>query len=352
MLRKRNWILVGFAFLLTGCLADEPLYYGFNGSGPTPYNLEIPSNFPGMVIPADNPMTVEGVRLGRRLFYEPMLSADGTQSCSSCHDQAHAFSDTTQYSLGIDGGFGDKNAMAVINLGWSQEFFWNGREVGLEDHALQPVINPVEMHNSWGSVEIFLNSDTTYQRMFREAFGVDEITQRHAVKAIAQFERTMISGNSRYDQYMRGNQSVLTTLERQGLDLFFTEKAECFHCHTEILMMDNQYHNNGLDMNFPEVNWGRFAVTGDSSHLGMFRTPTLRNIELTGPYMHDGRFETIEEVIEHYSSQIKITETVNPLLRRPGGLGLDPSEKVALAAFLRTLTDTTFTNNPAFSDPF
>lgn len=344
------WGILACSALLSSCRKEAPI--DINPLDTTPYDLNLPSHMPRMAIPDDNPLTEEGVNLGRHLFYEVRLSLDGTQSCGSCHAADYAFSDSgLQFSEGIDGLFGDKNAMAIINLGWAREFFWDGRSVGLEAQASEPVINPIEMHNTWSNVEVSLQADSMYRRMFREAFGTEEVTEADAVKAIAQFERSMVSANSRYDQYKLGDENALSSLEKYGMELFFLEKAECFHCHTELLMQDNLYHNNGLD--FPASrNEGRFAVTGDTNDIGKFKTPTLRNIELTGPYMHDGRFETLEEVLEHYSSGIRESSNLQVLLRRPGGLGLNPQEKQALVAFLRALTDTTFTTNPDFSDPF
>lgn len=344
------WGILTCTAVLSGCRKDAPI--DIDPLDTTPYDLNLPAHMPRMAIPDDNPLTLEGVNLGRHLFYEKRLSRDGTQSCGSCHAAEFAFSDNgLQFSEGIDGIFGDKNAMAIVNLGWAREFFWDGRSAGLEAQAREPVINPIEMHNTWSNVEVTLQADSMYRRMFREAFGTEEITEANAVKAISQFERSMVSANSRYDQYKLGDESALSPLEKYGMEIFFLEKAECFHCHTELLMQDNLYHNNGLDFQASRDE-GRYAVTGDTNDIGKFKTPTLRNIELTGPYMHDGRFETLEEVVEHYSSGIRESSNLQVLLRRPGGLGMNPQEKQALVAFLRTLTDTTFTTNPAFSDPF
>jgi cytochrome c peroxidase len=343
-------IVLGLAVFATSCEKDAPI--DENPLDTTPYVLDIPSHMPRMRLPDDNPMTVEAVNLGRHLFYEKRLSLDGTQSCASCHVSQFGFTDNgTRFSTGIDGVQGDKNAMAIINLGWGREFFWNGRAKGLEALVEEPVINPIEMHNTWPNVEVTLQADSMYRRMFREAFGTEEITKENSQKAVAQFMRSMISANSPYDRYLRGDQSALTPRQIIGKELFFSEKAECFHCHTELLMQDNLFHNNGLDYQASR-NPGRYEVTGDTNDIGKFRTPTLRNIELTAPYMHDGRFETLEEVVEHYSSGIRESSNLQVLLRRPGGLNFSPQEKLALAEFMRALTDTSFINNPAYSDPF
>ncbi|MEM0997324.1 MAG: cytochrome c peroxidase [Bacteroidota bacterium] len=343
-------LILGGATFFASCEKDAPIE--LNPLDTTPYTLNIPSHMPRMRIPDDNPMTVEGVELGRYLFYEKRLSRDGTQSCGSCHNAAFGFSDSgNRFSTGIDGFDGDRNAMAIINLGWSREFFWNGRSPSLEVQAIDPIVNPIEMHNTWSNVEVTLQADTMYQRMFWEAFGTEEVTRLNAVKAIAQFERSMISADSPYDRYFRGDENALTPLEIEGMKLFFSEKAECFHCHTELLMQDNLFHNNGLDFDGSR-NMGRYLVTGDTNDIGKFRTPTLRNIELTGPYMHDGRIETLAEVVEHYSSGIRPSSNLQVLLRRPGGLNFDNDEKQALVAFMEALTDTSFINNEAYWDPF
>lgn len=349
--RRLTWAVSVPILMFTGCVIDqrEPL---LTDLGPTPLELQTPSNMPPITIPADNPMTVEGVELGRKLFYEELLSGDNTQSCGSCHAQAFAFSDNgKQFSEGIDGQLGNMNAMAIMNLGWAQEFFWDGRSFGMEVQAREPVINPIEMHESWENAVAELQATAEYPRLFKAAFGTDDITEELAVKAIAQFERTLISGNSEYDKFYRGEPNSFSQAAFRGMQIFFTERGDCFHCHTVDLLSTFEYHNNGLDATFNADNIGRAGVTGRTSDTGKFKVPSLRNVEVSGPYMHDGRFATLEEVIEHYNSGIQRSPTLSPQIKQPDGLFLTEQEKSDLLAFMKSLTDQEFLTNPAFSDP-
>lgn len=321
---------------------------------PTPVTLDIPKHLPDMIIPADNPTTKEGIELGRFLFYEKMLSGDNTMSCATCHVDQDGFSDKRQFSIGIDGSVGRRQAMPIINVGWLDKLFWDGRALGVEDQALKPVEDPIEMKADWEDVVVKLQNSAPYPDMFHKAFGSKTITKENAVKAIAQFERTMISANSKFDDVLFYEKKGLemTDDELEGYDLFYQEGADCFHCHSGSLLTDQLFHNNGLD-EFPE-DIGLEEVTGNPKDRGLFRTPTLRNIALTAPYMHDGRFNTLEEVIDHYSEGIHNSETIDPLMEfaHQGGIHLTDDEKRKLLAFLHTFTDTTFIKNPAFMDPF
>jgi cytochrome c peroxidase len=331
----------------------------------TPYVLDIPSHFPDMIIPADNPMTVEGVELGRYLFYEKKLSGNNTMSCASCHMPENSFSDPNQYSTGIDGIQGNRQSMALVNMGWENFFFWDGRETTLEKQILDPVINPIEMHETWKNAVSKLNQDMTYRNRFFRAFGEEGIDSVKAAKAIAQFIRTMISGQSKYDvmyKFENGmslnatEQSIFQSIDPEewaGYDLFKSlNGADCFHCHNGPLMRVKKFSNNGLLPNsFNDL--GRAAVTNNPEDNYKFKVPTLRNIALTAPYMHDGRFATLDEVIEHYSSGIHMSPTIDPLIEfgSQGGVQLDAQEKYLLKKFLLTLTDQNFINNPKFKDP-
>lgn len=331
----------------------------------TPYVLDIPSHFPDMIIPTDNPMTVEGVDLGRYLFYEKKLSGDNSMSCASCHMPENSFSDPNQYSTGIDGIQGTRQSMALVNMGWENFFFWDGRETTLEKQILDPVINPIEMHETWKNAVAKLNQDINYRNRFFRAFGEGGIDSVKAAKAIAQFIRTMISGQSKYDvmyKYENGmslsatEQSIFQTIDPEewaGYDLFKSlNGADCFHCHNGPLMRVKKFSNNGLLPNFLN-DLGRAAVTNNPEDNYKFKVPTLRNIALTAPYMHDGRFSTLDEVIEHYSSGIHMSPTIDPLIEfgSQGGVQLDVQEKYLLKKFLLTLTDENFINNPKFKDP-
>ena len=330
---------------------DEPI----DEFNPSPYNLVIPSTLPPIDIPEENPLTIEGVELGRMLFYEPLLSGDGTQACASCHMQSAGFTDSARYSTGIDGLQGSRNAMVVFNLAWSPTLFWDGRASSLEEQALDPIVNPIEMHETWADAAEKLNAHAEYPELFKKAFDIDEIDSSYVVKAIAQFERTLISGNSKWDQWIRG-EVILTEQELRGWDLFNIDGpivgADCFHCHTAPHFTDFTFHNNGLDGDEAFTDLGLYEVTENDIDKAKFKTPTLRNIEVSGPYMHDGRFASLEEVVEHYNSGGHASSTVDPLMKNIGeGLLLSPEDKQALIAFLRILTDHEFLNNQDFSNP-
>lgn len=348
--------------LVPGCECREPQWEA------TPYDLEIPAFFPPMDIPADNPLTVEGINLGRHLFWEKAMSLDYTISCGSCHSPEANFSDPDQFSEGVNGMLGDRNASAIINLGWSTSFFWDGRALTLEDQIRAPVEHPLEMNVAWEVVVDRLQNEelsVDYPQMFWDAFGEDVITEDLSVKAIAQFIRTMVSSDSKFDKYRRG-ETQLTNQEYMGYQLFLKEGgdpevnpggefgADCFHCHGEagLQFADYLFHNNGLDASF-ENDPGRVNVTGWPLDSGLFKTPTLRNIALSAPFMHDGRFSSLEEVVEHYNSGGVPSSTIDTFMKyTTGGLQLAPSQKESLIAFLNTLTDETYINNPDYQDPF
>ena len=332
---------------------------------PTPFTISTPSHFPNMIIPADNPMTEEGIELGRFLFYEKRLSGDNTMNCASCHLSENAFAESSQYSTGIDGISGTRNAMPLFNLGWEEFFFWDGRESSLEAQILEPVPNPIEMHQEWQQAVEKLSADVFYRNSFFRAFGEEGIDATKVSKAIAQFLRTIVSSSSKYDvmyKYEYGielsddENTMLQSIDAEewaGYDLFKSlNGADCFHCHNGPLMRVKKFSNNGLDNTFTDL--GRSLVTNNPEDDGKFKVPSLRNIELTAPYMHDGRFSTLDEVIEHYSSGVHISPTIDPLIEyaNQGGVQLDAQEKVLLKKFLLTLTDTVFINNPKFKDPF
>lgn len=329
---------------------------------PTPYNLNIPQHFPPISIPFNNPLTIQGVELGRKLFYDPILSGDGSQACADCHKQANAFTDPNQFSTGIEGLQGNRNSMTIINMAWAPDFlFWDGRANSLENQALGPVVNPIEMHNTWKNASSKLQMHPQYPKLFFEAFGTANIDSSIVVKAIAQFERILISSNSRFDKWMK-QEIIPTSLELQGFNLFITDRnvnagiagADCFHCHPHSngMFTDFILHNNGLD-NEPFADKGLGEITQNPSDYGKFRTPTLRNWAFSAPYMHDGRFQTIDEVINFYSSGLKHSSTIDPLMKNinDNGVQLSPMEKQALKAFLLMLNDTSFVTNPNFSKP-
>ncbi len=298
---------------------------------PTPYDLKIPQGFPDMTIPQDNPMTKEGVELGRRLYYDTKLDKNGERACATCHLQSKSFT----------------NGPAVlphINLGWNRNFLWDGKING----SMEDIMRFEVEHFFETNVDVF-NSDEEYKTLFNKAFGVDVVTTDEIVKALSQFFRIMNSGNSRFDKFIR-KEIEFTNQEYLGYELYYTEKADCFHCHATMFMTDNLMHNNALDTK-PDP--GYFTITGDSLDYGKFKSPTLRNIEYTAPYMHDGRYATLEEVVEFYSAGLEKSPTVDPLMKNlsQGGVQLSTEEKSALVAFLKTLTDPDFVTDPALAKP-
>tara|TARA_B100001093_G_scaffold3827_2_gene4021 strand:+ start:1340 stop:2416 length:1077 start_codon:yes stop_codon:yes gene_type:complete len=357
-MKKAIFFIVVLSFL-TSCRKEKVSFI------PTPYAIDIPSHFPQMNIPEDNPMTEEGIELGRFLFYETKLSGDNTMSCASCHQLNSSFADNVALPLGIQGIAGTRNSMPLFNLGWDDFFTWDGRKTSLEGQILEPVPNPIEMHLKWTDAVDKLQLDVSYRNKFFRAFGEEGIDSMKVAKSIAQFIRTIISANSTFDvMYKFENGLPLTTSENStlgnieaevwaGYDLFKSlNGADCFHCHNGPLMRVKKFSNNGLDMIFSDQ--GRALVTQNINDEGKFKVPSLRNLSATGPYMHDGRFDSLEEVIEHYSTGIQQSETLDPLIEfaNQGGVQLDELEKQWLQKFLLSLNDTTYINNPKFKDPF
>jgi len=314
--------------------------------GLTPYQLVIPEGLPVMMIPSDNPMTVEGVALGKMLFHDPILSGNNKQSCASCHIQKFGYSDSTnRFSTGIDGLKGPRNAMPLINLGWATQFFWDGGAANLESQVVGPIQNTLEMHQDLSQALIELNSHANYPSLFQKVFGGNAITTSMLMRAIAQYERTLISGNSKFDQFKRG-ELALTPAEMRGMNLFQNpNKGDCAHCHVMgATFTDFVYRNTGLDS--IAVDKGRELITLKPLDRGKFKTPGLRNIEVTGPYMHDGRFNTLEECIQHYNVGFHYTQNLDPNLFNSIKGRLNTNEVQDIVAFLKTLTDTEFLTKP------
>lgn len=339
-----------FPFLAICCLCachqkeDGPTTIG------TPLTLTIPNSLPDMRIPEDNPLTVEGVALGRRLFYEPMLSGDNTMSCATCHQQESAFSDFRRFSRGIFGDFGDRNAPALFNLGWQRKFFWDGRATSLEDQALQPIQNPIEMHETLENAVAELIGHPEYPGLFKNAFGTGIVEAPLIAKALAQFERTMISANSRFDLWKQ-NQATLTPEEKRGMDLYNNPaKGDCAHCHVfGSTFSDFEFRNTGLD-SIP-TDKGLSVVTKLATDEGKFKTPSLRNVAYTAPYMHDGRFTTLEECVEHYNTGFKKTANLDPNMEHAPKGRLSSQDVSDLVAFLKMLSDPGYLANSAYKKP-
>lgn len=354
-----RWSVLIVFIVLLGCRKDEITPDNDQDWGvynPTPHKLPNPFiNFPDMEEPEWNPTTEEGVLLGRKLYYDPILSTNG-KSCSSCHLQPVSFTNNSGSPTNMD-------ILPHVNLGWHTSFGWTGGTTHLDSVALADLEEGnVFLNANNDSIRNRLARHPEYPRLFWQAFGVDIVSlstperKKFIAYALAQFMRTMISSDSRFDQYLRG-QNTLTPEEIEGFQIFMREdKGDCFHCHGDAnnpTWRDNLFHNNGLDATHSGDNLGRYLVTGNPADIGKFKTPGLRNVELTAPYMHDGRFTTLEEVVEFYSTGLQNSPTIDPLMKSVGngGVQLTPDEKSYLVAFLKSLTDYTFLGNPNLSKP-
>jgi len=339
-------------FLFTAC---ESRTGGGEGPEPapvvrtTPYPWRKPANFPEPVYDfSKNPLTQEGVALGRALFYDGMLSADGTVSCGFCHQPFTAFAHTDHaLSHGINDRIGTRNVPGIQNVAWSRHFFWDGGIVDLDLLPIAPIQNPDEMGETLPNVLRKLRQSGKYRPMFQAAYGTDSITSERFLKALSQFMLTMVSAESRYDKATRGTGAALTPEEQRGLSLF---KTHCASCHSGELFTNGSFRNNGLPpLPAAPADPGRYAITLLEQDRYRFRVPSLRNVEFTPPYMHDGRFRTLEQVVAHYATGVSDSPYLDPLLRKEGrvGIPLTRQEQNELVAFLRTLTDFTFLSNPA-----
>jgi len=311
----------------------------------TPLKFEIPKGFPQPPtnIYKNNPLTEQGFQLGKKLFYDGRLSKDGEVSCASCHQQFAAFS-TYDHDLshGVNNTFSTRNAPGLINLAWMKEWQWDGGVNHIEVQPLFPLTAANEMGEQLDTVMYRIKSDTAYRRMFREAFGDANISSERMLKALAQFTGSLVSANSKYDKVKRGETAFIAP-EQKGYGLF---KANCAGCHREPLFTDNSYRNNGITLNrFKDI--GRQRITLERSDSLKFKVPTLRNSALTLPYMHDGRFNTLDKVIDHYTSLDTSLINLDPLLKKK--IVLTEREKKELVLFLYTLTDTAFTHNKRFA---
>jgi cytochrome c peroxidase len=333
-----------------------------------PYNyadIDLPAHFKTPAAqrfdntPRDNPVTDDGATLGRVLFYDTRLSANNTVACGSCHHQDHAFIDPNRFSKGFEGKLTDRNAPSLVNLRFYPRgrFFWDERAASLEEQALMPIQSKTEMGQDLTKLVELITKDAKYPGLFRKAFGDDKVTSERVGRALAQFLRSLVSYQSKYDEGRAKARSVrddfdnFTARENQGKGLFL---RRCATCHMpqgqDAHFILNRPLNNGLDADYKKADGGVGDVTLRAADLGRFKSPSLRNVELTAPYMHDGRFATLEDVIDHYSRNVKPHPNVDGRVRRR--LDFSAGEKAALVAFLKTLSDPKFITDPKFSDPF
>jgi cytochrome c peroxidase len=304
------------------------------------------SFFPAMRVPADNPQTPEKIELGRRLFYDPRLSADNTVSCSSCHIQAFAFSNAgNRVSTGIRGQKGTRNAPSLGNVGYRRSFFWEGGSPSLELQAMGPLTAHDEMGIEPNVLVARLKGIAPYQKAFSSVFA-DGVTMLNITRAIASFERTIVSNRSPYDRYRAGDEKALNPAAVRGLELFFGERGDCFHCHNGFNFTTETLHNTGIKKTNPDLGLGR--LTRRAEDAGKFKTPSLRNVALTAPYMHDGSISSLEKAMEHYNKGGEDNPNADALMRP---LGLSKGEITDILEFLKALTDTELTKDPRLAAP-
>ncbi len=332
---------------IAGGIITAVLFMAAGYEGPHPVELSIPREWPPMAYDLKaNPLTQEGIALGRRLFHDPLLSADSTISCSSCHLSYTAFSHVDHsLSHGLHDSIGTRNAPALMNLGWNRSFMWDGAVNHLEVQPLAPINHPAERGESTAHVVAKLQRSAHYRALFREAFADTLITGERMLKALAQFQVSLISAGSKYDHVKAGDEDF-TAQEATGYRIF---QAHCAACHKEPLFTTGDFANNGLTMDSVLRDAGRMRITGDPKDSLRFKIPTLRNIEFSYPYMHDGRFRKLREVITHYTDGIAHSITLAPELRRP--IVLTSADRTDLVAFLLTLSDRDFLLDPEHAAP-
>jgi cytochrome c peroxidase len=336
----KNRLTYSIIILITSLISFGYVFYD-----PTPIYLEIPKNWP---IPtydfSRNPLTEEGFQLGRNLFYDPILSRDNTISCASCHLQQTGFTHVDHdLSHGIEGKIGTRNSLTLMNLAWSTHFMWDGGVNHLEVQPLAPIESEVEMDETLENIVSKLQKSEKYMLMFEKAFGTKKITGQLTLKALAQFVVMLKTDNSKYDKVIR-KEAIFSAQEQNGYKLFV---QHCASCHQEPLFTNNSFENNGLTIDTTLNDFGRMKITNNPKDKLKFKVPTLRNVQFTFPYMHDGRFSTLTEVVKHYNSGIKKNETLSSKLTKP--MDLSDNDRVDLVMFLKTLTDEKFLFNPRFS---
>jgi cytochrome c peroxidase len=331
--------------LLSSCESSETEYQDM------PLAVSRPSNFPQVAYDVTlNPPTQKGFELGRKLFYDGRLSEDGLVSCAFCHIQEDAFTHHGHtVSHGVNNMVGMRNAPAIQNMAFQSVFMWDGASSHLDLQPLIPLTSPLEMGGNLDKILAMMKGDPVYRKLFAQAFPGKDITTENMLKALSQFMVMMVSDDSRFDKFRRNEPGgILTEDEQEGYTVF---NQKCATCHATDLMTDDSFRNNGLAVNAQVNDVGRYKVTELAGDYYKFRVPSLRNVALTAPYMHDGRFGSLESVLNHYSSGVTDSATLDPLLKNGGTLGipLTEHEKTVIIAFLNTLTDEEFITNPLFS---
>ncbi len=342
-MRKSLLCLLAMACLLTACTGEH------DSPAQDPYAFSQPSNFPPVAYTFENnPVTKDGFELGRALFYDPILSADSTIACANCHQQARSFSDPVhRFSKGVSGASGVRNAPAIQNMAYQKVFFWDGGVNHLDFVPINAITSPIEMQETLADVVRKIQRREVYKKQFTKAYGNGIVDSQKLLHALSQFMTMMVSANSRYDKYVRNEGEQLTASELGGMKLF---QLKCASCHATDLFTDGSFRNNGIDDNF-DSDIGRQRITETTADRGKFKVPSLRNAELTFPYMHDGRFHTLVEVLNHYAAGVKVSGTLDPLLMQNGvaGIPLSEDEKSQIIDFIKTLTDREFTTDKKFS---
>jgi cytochrome c peroxidase len=326
---KQKLIILLSCFVLLTAFSSDLLVFIYPDYFPKPtYNF------------TENPLSINKIELGRALFYDPILSKDSTVSCASCHSPYNAFAHTDHdLSHGINDSIGTRNAPALFNLAWGKSFMWDGAIHNLDVQALAPISHPGEMGEDIASLVSKLQNTSKYPNLFKHAFGDKNITGEHLLKAISQFQLTLVSANSKYDS-VRRKESYYTEQESKGYEIF---KRNCNSCHTEPLFTNNQFERNGLEIDTTLNDYGRMMISNNSKDSAFFKVPSLRNLSYTYPYMHDGRYRKLKDVLNHYTS--------DPSLSNSTSIKLSSNDKADLIAFLLTLNDRKFVFDPKHQFP-
>lgn len=346
---NRLIILLVLSIISIGCSSDDYTEVPIVDEDIITWNK--PTNFPNLAYTFNNnELRISRFELGKKLFHDARLSEDNTISCASCHIKEFAFSDAGKsFSVGIDGLIGTRNAPAIQNMAFNEEYFYDGASNNLEMVPIVPIHNEIEMREELPTILDKLRLDIEYQQMFKKAYNDEKMTSTSMLKALAQYMTLLVSSNSKYDKYVRKEEGGnLNELEKSGLALF---RLNCSSCHSTDLFTDNSFRNNGVKVDRVRNDKGREDVSGEEEDRYKFKVSTVRNVVLTAPYMHDGSIATLEEVLDFYSSGVQDSPTLDPLLRQKNGklgIPMTTDEKKAIVAFLHTLTDYEFINNPKF----